>query len=99
MKIYVNWEWEKIAKTEAEAVDFMVVNHVCDNFSEYLTNELDFTIEEIFNLSEDEKDKILNEYAKYLDEVVNDCWEIVEIQQRGRKPSFVHFDEFSALIY
>ena len=79
MKIYVNWEWEKIAKTEAEAVDFMVVNRVCDNFSEYLTNELDFTIEEIFNLSEDEKDKILNEYAKYLDEVVNDCWEIVEI--------------------
>ena len=99
MKIYVNWEWEKIAKTEAEAVDFMVVNRVCDNFSEYLTNELDFTIEKIFNLGEDEKDKILNEYAKYLDEVVNDCWEIVEIQQRGRKPSFVHFDEFSALIY
>ena len=99
MKVYVNWEWEKIAKTGVEAIDFMVVNRVCDNFSEYLTNELGFSIEEIFNLGEDEKAKIRKEYAKYLDEVVNDCWEIVEIQQRGRKPSFVHFDEFSALIY
>lgn len=79
MKIYVNWEWEKIAKTEVEAIDFMVVNRVCDNFSEYLTNELGFSIEEIFNLDEDEKAKIRKEYAKYLDEVVNDCWEIVEI--------------------
>lgn len=57
----------------------MVVNRVCDNFSEYLTNELGFSIEEIFNLDEDEKAKIRKEYAKYLDEVVNDCWEIVEI--------------------
>ena len=79
MKVYVNWEWEKIAKTEVEAIDFMVVNRVCDNFSEYLTNELGFSIEEIFNLDEDEKAKIRKEYAKYLDEVVNDCWEIVEI--------------------
>ena len=79
MKVYVNWEWEKIAKTEVEAIDFMVVNRVCDNFSEYLTNELGFSIEEIFNLDEDEKAKICKEYAKYLDEVVNDCWEIVEI--------------------
>lgn len=79
MKVYVNWEWEKIAKTEVEAIDFMVVNRVCDNFSEYLTNELDFSIEEIFNLGEDEKAEIRKEYAKYLDEVVNDCWEIVEI--------------------
>lgn len=79
MKIYVNWEWEKIAKTEAEAIDFMVVNRVCDNFSEYLTNELDFSIEEIFNLGEDEKVEIRKEYARYLDEAVNDCWEIVEI--------------------
>ena len=79
MKIYVNWEWEEIAKTEAEAINFMVVNGICDNFNEYLTNELDFSIEKIFNLSEDEKDRILNEYARYLDEVLKDCWDIVEI--------------------
>ena len=91
MKVYVNWEWEKIAKTEVEAIDFMVVNRVCDNFSEYLTNELGFSIEEIFNLGEDEKAKIRKEYAKYLDEVVNDCWEIVEIQQRGAQALFCAF--------
>ena len=79
MKIYVNWKWEEIVKTEVEAIDFMVVNGICDNFSEYLTNELGFSSEEIFNLGEDEKAKIRREYAKYLDEVVNDCWEIVEI--------------------
>lgn len=79
MKVYVNWEWEQIFRTEVEAKDFMVVNRICDNFSEYLTNELDFSIEEIFNLGEDEKDRILNEYARYLDEVLKDCWEIEEI--------------------
>ena len=79
MKVYVNWEWEEIAKTEAEAIDFMVVNGVCDNFSEYLTSELDFSIEEIFNLGEDEKVRICEEYTRYLDEALKDCWEIVEI--------------------
>lgn len=79
MKIYVNWEWEKIAKTEAEAIDYMVANRICDNFSEYLTNELDFSIEEIFNLGEDEKARICEEYTRYLDEALKDCWEIVEI--------------------
>ena len=79
MKIYVNWEWEKIAKTEAEAIDFMVANRICDNFSKYLTNELDLSIEEIFNLGEDEKAGICKEYAEYLDETIKDCWEIVEI--------------------
>ena len=79
MKIYVNWEWEKIAKTEAEAINFMVVNGICDNFSEYLTNELDLSVEEIFNLCEDEKVKICEKYTKYLDEALHDCWEIVEI--------------------
>ena len=79
MKVYVNWEWEKIAKTKIEAIDFMVVNRVCDNFSEYLTNELGFSIEEIFNLGEDEKAKIRKEYAKYLDEAANDCCDLAEI--------------------
>ena len=78
-KIYVNWEWEKIAKTEVEAIDFMVVIRVCYNVNEYLTKEVGFSIEEIVNLGENEKSKIRKEYAKYLDEVVNDCWEIVEI--------------------
>ena len=79
MKIYVNWEWEKIAKTEAEAIDFMVANRICDNFSEYLTNELDSSIEEVFYLCKDEQDRICSAYARYLDEVVKDCWTIVEI--------------------
>ena len=91
MKIYVNWEWEKIAKTEVEAIDYMVANRICDNFSEYLVNELDFTIEEIFNLGEDEKAGICEEYTRYLDEALKDCWEIVEIQQRGAKALFCAF--------
>ena len=79
MKVYVNWEWEEIVKTEVEAKDYMVANGICDNFSEYLTNELDFSIEEIFNLCADEKARICSEYARYLDEALQDCWEIVEI--------------------
>ena len=31
MKIYVSWESEKIFKTEAEAIDYMVANEICDN--------------------------------------------------------------------
>ena len=79
MKIYVNWEWKAIVKTEAEAKDFMVTYGFCDNFNEYLINEFNFPIEKIFNLSEDEKTRFYKEYAKYLDETVKDCWKIVEI--------------------
>ena len=83
MKVYVNWETEQIAKTEVEAINFMVANGTCDNFSEYLINELGFSIEEIFNLGEDEKARICKEYARYLDRAVKDCWDIVEIQRKG----------------
>ena len=79
MKVYVNWEWEEIFRTEVEAKNYMVANRICDNFSEYLINELDFSIEEIFNLGEDEKAEICEEYTRYLDEALKDCWEIVEI--------------------
>ena len=79
MKVYVNWEWEKIVRTEVEAKDYMVSNRECYTLADYLTSELDFTIEEIFNLCEDEKARICSEYAEYLDEAVKDCWEIVEI--------------------
>ena len=93
MKIYVNWEWEKIAKTEVEAIDYMVANRICDNFSEYLVNELDFSAEEIFNLHEDKKARIYEGYVRYLNEVLQDCWEIVEIQPKGAQAPF------NALIY
>ena len=79
MKIYVNWEWQEIVKTGIEARDYMIANGICDNFGEYLVNELDLSVEEIFNLGEDEKTGICEEYTKYLDEALQDCWEIVEI--------------------
>ena len=79
MKIYVNREWDEIFRTEIEAKNYMVANRICDNFSEYLVNELDLTIEEIFNLGEDEKAGICEEYTRYLDEALKDCWETVEI--------------------
>ena len=79
MKIYVNWEWQEIVKTEVEARDYMIANGICDNFGEYLANELDLSVEEIFNLCEDEKAGICKEYARYLDAALKVCWEIVEI--------------------
>ena len=93
MKIYVNWESEKIVRTEIEARNYMISNGICDNFNEYLTNELDFSAEEIFNLHEDKKARICEGYVRYLNEVLQDCWEIVEIQPKGTQ---VPFD---ALIY
>ena len=79
MKVYVNWEWKEIVRTEVEAKNFMVANGFCDNFNEYLINEFNFSIEKIFNLGEDEKAGICEEYTRYLDEALKDCWEIVEI--------------------
>ena len=79
MKIYVNWEWEKIVKTIAEAIDFIVAAHECYTFSDYLTYELDLTIEEVFNLSEDKRAEISCEYAEYLEKAIKDYWEIIEI--------------------
>ena len=79
MKIYVNWEWQEIVKTEIKAKNYMIANGICDNFSEYLVNELNLSVEEIFNLCEDEKAKICEKYTKYLYEALQDCCEIVEI--------------------
>ena len=79
MKVYVNWEWEKIVKTEAEAEDYLVENRRCYTFAEFLARKLDSCIEEVFYLCKDEQDRICGEYARYLDEAVKDCWAIVEI--------------------
>ena len=79
MKVYVNWEWKKIVKTEVEAEDYLVANGRCYTFAEFLARKLDSSIEEIFYLCKDEQDRICNAYARYLDEVVKDCWTIVEI--------------------
>ena len=79
MKIYVNWKWKKIVKTIAEAINFMVADRECYTLSDYLTKELDLTIEEIFNLSEDERAEIGCEYAEYLENAIKDYWEIIEI--------------------
>ena len=79
MKIYVNWEWQEIFKTEVEAKDCMIANGICDNFGEYLANELDLSVEDAFNLDEDEKAEICKKYIRYVDEALQDCWEIVEI--------------------
>ena len=79
MKIYVSWESEKIFKTEVEARDYMVTNNICDNFGEYLSDELELSVEEIFALGEFEKESICNQYHKYLNEVLQEWCEIVEI--------------------
>ena len=79
MKAYVNWEWEQIFKTEVEAREFMVAQHICYTFAEYLINELDLSIEGIFDLPDDEKPKIYFDYMRYLNEAVKTYWESVEI--------------------
>ena len=79
MKIYVNWEWEKIVKTIAEAMDFSIAENECYTFSDYLIYELDLPIEEICNLSEDTMAKIGCKYAEYLENDIKDYWEIIEI--------------------
>ena len=79
MKVYVNWEWEKIVRTEVEARDFMMANGICFDFNEYLNSELDLDFEGVFNLELDEKEAILKQYFNYLKQEMEDCWEIVEI--------------------
>ena len=91
MKVYVNWEWEKIVKTEVEAEDYLIKNRRCYTFAEFLARRLDSSIEEVFYLCKDEQDRICDAYARYLDEVVKDCWEIVEIQRKGAKTLFCAF--------
>lgn len=91
MKVYVNWEWEKIVRTEVEARDFMMANGICFDFNEYLASELDFTLEGVFNLELDEKEAILKQYFNYLKQEMEDCWEIVEIQREGAQALFCAF--------
>lgn len=79
MKIYVNWEWQEIVKTEEEAKDYLIDNGVCFDFNGYLNNELDFTYGDIFNLTEDEKYCILKQYKNYIDEAIKNYWEVMEL--------------------
>ena len=79
MKVYVNWEWQKIVKTEVAAGDYMITNGRCYTFAEFLARKLNSSIEEVFYLCEDEQDRIRGAYARYLDEILQDCWTIVEI--------------------
>ena len=79
MKIYVNWKWKKIVKTIAEAMNFTIAVRECYDFSDYLTNEFDLTIEEVLNLSDDTGARICCAYAEYLENAIKDYWEIIEI--------------------
>lgn len=79
MKIYVNWKRKKIVKTIADAAAFTIAVRDCYAFSDYLIYELDLTIEEIFNFSEDTRAKIGCKYAEYLENAIKDYWEIIEI--------------------
>ena len=79
MKVYINRDCGKIVKTEVEAGDYMIANGRCYTFAEFLARKLDSSIEEVFYLCKDEQDRICDAYARYLDEVVKDCWTIVKI--------------------
>ena len=79
MKIYVNWEWQEIVKTEEEARTYLIDNGVCFDFDGYLNNELDFTYGDIFSLTEDEKYCILKQYKNYIDEETKNYWEVMEL--------------------
>ena len=78
MKVYVNWEWEKIVKTREEAEKFMIAERECYDFSGYLSATCS-SMETVFNFSEAEKAAIRKAYLRYLEKAIDENWEIVEI--------------------
>ena len=78
MKVYVNWEWEKIVKTREEAEKFMISERECYDFNGYLSSTCS-SMEVVFNFSEAERTAIRKAYLRYLEKAIDENWEIVEI--------------------
>lgn len=78
MKVYVNWEWEKIVKTREEAEKFMISERECYDFNGYLFSTCS-SMEVVFNFSEAERAAIRKAYLRYLEKAIDENWEIVEI--------------------
>lgn len=76
-KIWVHWEEQYIADSYEDAVDFSRNCGMINSFNDWLDYE--YTKEEIFELTENEKAMVKAQYDEYIKNEIADQWEEREI--------------------
>ena len=74
-KIWVHWEEQYIADSYEDAVDFSRNSGMLSDFGDWLRYHCDYDIEDIFEMTEDEKARVKAEYDEYVKSEIDDQWE------------------------
>ena len=78
-KIWVHWDEQYIADSYEDAVDYSRNNGMIDSFGDWLRYYGDYDMEEIFEMTENEKVMVKAQYDEYVKNEIADQWEEKEI--------------------
>ena len=78
-KIWVCWDEQYIADSYEDAVDFSRNSGMINSFGDWLRYYCDYDIEEIFEMTENEKTMVKAQYDEYIKDEIAVQWEEKEI--------------------
>lgn len=78
-KVWVCWSEQYIADSYEDAVDYSRNSGMIDSFSEWLDFHQGYSLEDIFEMSEEDKIKERERYADYVKSRMEDEWEEKEV--------------------
>lgn len=78
-KIWVCWEEHRILDNYEEVVDYSIDHGMVLTFGEWLTYHMGYSIEQVFEMTENEKKRLKAEYSEYVKARISDCWKEKEI--------------------
>ena len=78
-KIWVCWDEHHIAYSYEEAYNYSIDNGLIIPFGDWLTYYMGYVIEQVFEMTEDEKAIVKAQYTEYIRARIADCWKEKEI--------------------
>lgn len=78
-KIWVCWDDQYIADSYEDVVDYSRNSGMISDFGDWLRYHCDYDIEDIFEMTEDEKARVADEYDEYVKSEIANQWEEKEI--------------------
>ena len=76
-KIWICWDEHCIANSYEEAYNYSIKSRMITPFGDWL--DYRYVIEQVFEMTEDEKKRVKAEYSEYVKERIADEWKEVEI--------------------
>lgn len=77
--IWVCWDEHRILDSYEEAVDYSMDHGMVITFGEWLVCYMGYNIEQVFEMTEDEKRRVKAQYSEYVRARIADCWKEKEI--------------------